>query len=156
MLQGAATSSFHLPSNHNNMSPRVTHGSYKIIGPRCQTSSNFQPSSTTNTAADANSADKARSLGRPRNMRIVDNAQERILKRIEDQKMLDTTPNADVNDTWNKQVRKRDMDKEIGPAFKYKHRNTIERLEDQAMKDPLSSEVVGLSSPNASPLRSQA
>ena len=41
-------------------------------------------------------------LVRPRQLRLVDNAHERIMKRIEDQKYLDTTPNADINNTWNK------------------------------------------------------
>jgi len=35
-------------------------------------------------------------------MRLVDNAQERILKRYADNKYLDTEPNADVNMTWDK------------------------------------------------------
>lgn len=70
--------------------------------------------------------------------------------------MLDTTPNADINDTWNKQVRKRDAYKELGPAFRYTHRNTIERLEENAMKDPLSSELVGLSQTSFSPRKSMA
>ena len=75
-------------------------------------------------------------------MRLVDNAQERILKRVEDQKMLDTTPNADVNTTWNQIVRKKQKALEVGPAFRYSHRSTIERLEDKAMRDPVSSELV--------------
>ena len=70
--------------------------------------------------------------------------------------MLDTTPNADINETWNKQVRKRDTGKEMGPAFRYSHRNTCERLQDKALKDPLSSELIGLSQPNTSPHRSMA
>lgn len=47
---------------------------------------------------------------------------------------------------WNKQVRKREAEKEVGPPLRYTHRNTIERLEDKANKDPLSSELVGLNS----------
>ena len=70
--------------------------------------------------------------------------------------MLDTTPNADINETWNKQVRKRDAGKEMGPAFRYSHRNTCERLQDKALKDPLSSELIGCSQPNTSTHKSMA
>ena len=58
--------------------------------------------------------------------------------------MLDTTPNADINETWAKQCRKRNAELEMGPAFRYSHRNTMERLEDKAMRDPISSELVML------------
>ena len=44
----------------------------------------------------------------------------------------------------------------MGPAFRYTHRNTIERLEENAMKDPLSSELVGLSQTSFSPRKSIA
>lgn len=32
---------------------------------------------------------------------------------------------------WGKDVRRRDISKEMGPAFRYSHRHTIERLEDK-------------------------
>ena len=46
-----------------------------------------------------------------------------------------------MNRTWNEQVRKRNISREIGPAFRYSHRNTVERLEDQFQKAALSSEL---------------
>ena len=87
-------------------------------------------------------------------MRLVDNAQERILKRYADNKFLDTEPNADVNMTWDKQVRKRNQNLEVGPAFRYTHRNTLERLEDKAKKDPTSSELAPLMRNKNSPRKS--
>ena len=75
---------FNVSQMSSNVSPSpadkipVAHGSYKF-GNRCQTSSNFAQTMTSTCGPIP-----ARSLGRPRNMRIVDNAQERILKRIED------------------------------------------------------------------------
>ena len=75
-------------------------------------------------------------------MRLVDNAQERILKRYDDNKFLDTEPNADINSTWNKSIRKRNVNLEVGPAFRYTHRNTIERLEEKSRRDPTSSELI--------------
>ena len=74
----------------NNLS--VANDSYKF-GPRCQTSSNLAQTMNNNVIT--------RSLARPRNMRLVDNAEERIRKRYDDNKFLDTEPNADVNSTWN-------------------------------------------------------
>ena len=75
-------------------------------------------------------------------MRIADNAEERIQKRVDDQKFLDTTPNHDINQMWQKQCRKRNAELEIGPAFRYKHRNTLERLDDKQKQNPVSSEVI--------------
>ena len=115
-------------------------------GSRCQTSSNFAKTST----------NLSHSLNRPRNLRLVDNAQERILKRYADNKFLDTEPNADVNVTWDKQVRKRNQNLEVGPAFRYTHRNTIERLEDKTKRDPTSSELAPLLKENNSPRKSIA
>lgn len=93
-------------------------------------------------------------IDRPRrNVRLSDNAQERILKRIEDQKMLDTTPNGNVNTMWQKQIRSRITDREMGPAFRYSHRNTVERLQDKVMKDPISSELINIDTGRQSPRR---
>jgi len=68
--------------------------------------------------------------------------------------MLDTTPNADINVTWDKLVRKRETEKEVGPPIRYTHRSTVERLADKAMQDPPSSELVGLSHSHLSPRKS--
>ena len=103
----------------------------KNILPRCQTSDTIPQLSS-------------RTIARPRNIRLVDNSQERILKSVKDQKMLDTTPNMDINMTWSKVIRKRNVNLEVGPAFRYSYRNTFERLHDQVIRDPVSSELVVL------------
>mmetsp|Transcript_40037 Transcript_40037/g.52426 ORF Transcript_40037/g.52426 Transcript_40037/m.52426 type:complete len:157 (+) Transcript_40037:336-806(+) len=77
-----------------------------------------------------------------RSIRMADSTQERIQKRVSDNKFLDTTPNADINVTWAKQCRKRNLELEVGPAFRYSCRNTVERLHDKFLQDPVSSEVV--------------
>lgn len=44
-------------------------------------------------------------------------------------------------------------EREIGPAFRYSHRNTVERLQDKVMKDPISSELIIVDGGRQSPAR---
>lgn len=53
-----------------------------------------------NTASSA-LAHTANSTGR-QTLRMADNTKERIKRHVDDQKFLDTTPNADINITWSK------------------------------------------------------
>ena len=85
MVRYGGINASHLSSNISPHMPFVQTSS------RCQTSET--KGSVTNMAGN---------IVRPRQLRLVDNAHERIMKRIDDQKYLDTTPNADINNTWNK------------------------------------------------------
>lgn len=80
---------------------------------------------------------------------MADNTKERIKRHVDDQKFLDTTPNADINVTWDKQCRRRVAELEVGPpAFRYSCRNTAERLHEKVRRDPISSEVALLARQN--------
>ena len=78
--------------------------------------------------------------GSGRTLRMADNTQERLKKKVDDQKFLDTTPNADVNETWVKQCRRRNEELELGPpSFRFTHKNAIDRLHYKMYQDPITT-----------------
>lgn len=68
---------------------------------------------------------------KPISFRFTDSKQDRIEKGKEEGKIFDHVPNANINFTFSKVLRNRNRQLEIGPEFRFKPKNRVERVFDE-------------------------